>query len=258
MALRDPDSALAPVVGLPESYPPGLTPWHAHRRMQLMYAVEGSLTVLTDRGSWVLPPNRALLLPSGLRHALKLRRKVALRTLYLAEEAGWVTPPAMPAVIGVPPLLRELIVAATELPWDYPATGSSARLARVLCDRLLVMDQEPVHLPELQDPRAMRLAAIFYARPGERRPLIELARETGASLRTLERLWKAETGLTLGEWVQQLRLMFAMEAIAAGSAIGDAAFDVGFENPSSFIAVFRRRFGTTPARYFGTSEGPVR
>lgn len=254
---RDPDAARAPVVGLPESYQPGLTQWHAHRRMQLMYAVEGSLTVLTDGGSWVLPPNRALLLPGGVRHGLKLRRRVSLCTVYLAQEAGWVTPPALPMVMAVPALLRELIVAVTELPWDYPATGRSARLARVLCDQLRSIDQEPVHLPEPRDHRARRMAALFYAQPAERRPLAELARETGASLRTLERLWKAETGLSLGEWVQQLRLVFALEAIADGSTVGDAAFAVGFENPSSFIAVFRRRFSTTPARYFTPSApGP--
>ena len=47
-----------------------------------------------------------------------------------------------------------------------------------------------------------------------------------------------------------MRLMLALEIIAAGSSIGDAAFDVGFENPSSFIALFRKQFGVTPARYF--------
>ncbi|MCA3648656.1 MAG: helix-turn-helix domain-containing protein [Methylobacterium sp.] len=251
MLLRDPDLAEAPLVGLSESYQPGLTDWHAHRRIQLMYATEGSLTVLTEAGSWVLPPSRALLLPGGLRHVLKLRRRAELRTLYLDAETDWITTPAAPQVIAVPALLRELILAAVEAPWDHSIESRSGRLARVLCDELVMLEQEPVHLPELQDSRARKLAAIFYAKPAERRSLMELAAEAGASLRTLERCWKAETGLAIREWVQQLRLMFALEAIAAGARIGDAAFEVGFENPSSFIALFRQHFGTTPARYFG-------
>jgi AraC-like DNA-binding protein len=32
--------------------------------------------------------------------------------------------------------------------------------------------------------------------------------------------------------------------------IGDAAFAVGYQNPSSFIAVPKRAFGVTPTRYF--------
>ena len=251
MLLRDPDLAEAPLVGLSESYQPGLTDWHAHRRIQLMYAAEGSLTVLTEAGSWVLPPSRALLLPGGIRHALKLRRRAELRTLYLDAETDWITTPAAPQVIAVPALLRELILAAVEAPWNHSFESRSGRLARVLCDELVMLEQEPVHLPELRDTRARKLAAIFYAKPAERRSLMELAAEAGASLRTLERHWKAETGLAIREWVQQLRLMFALEAIAAGARIGDAAFEVGFENPSSFIALFRQHFGTTPARYFG-------
>jgi AraC-like DNA-binding protein len=66
----------------------------------------------------------------------------------------------------------------------------------------------------------------------------------------MDRLFMAETGMGVGMWVQQMRLMLALEIIAAGSSIGDAAFDVGFENPSSFIALFRKQFGVTPARYF--------
>jgi AraC-like DNA-binding protein len=46
------------------------------------------------------------------------------------------------------------------------------------------------------------------------------------------------------------RLIFALERIADGMSVGDAAFSVGFENPSSFIALFKRQFGKTPGRYF--------
>lgn len=251
MPWLDPDLATSPVVGLSERYEPGTTAFHAHKRAQLLLAGEGSLTVLARQGLWVLPPNRALLIPSGIEHALQLRRPAAFRILYFDPLMSWTPQIDVPRVASVPALLRELIIAMVEQPWNYPQDSPSWRLARVLSDRLIYLDQQPVHLAQPQDSRAQRMAQVFFANPAERRPLSELAREAGASLRTLERLFKAETGLSLGQWVQNFRMIVALEKLADGARVADAAFLVGFDNPSSFIALFRSRFGTTPARYFG-------
>jgi AraC-like DNA-binding protein len=249
--IRDPDQAPAPLVGLAERYDAGDVAEHSHRRTQIMFAIEGAMTVLTAQGSWVLPSNRALWLPGSTPHALKMRRPVALRTLYLDGEVDWLPRRASPAVLQVPAFVKELILAAVDAPWDYAPGSAEARLAQVLCDRLISAGQEAVHLPEPLDRRARRLAAFYHADPAERRPLKTLASEAGASLRTLERLFVRETGLSIIPWTQQLRLLVALERLAHGASVGDAAFAVGFENPSSFIALFRRSFGTTPGRYFG-------
>lgn len=250
MQLKDPDSAIAPVVGIAERYDPGLGAMHHHARAQIMYAVSGSMTVLTSRGSWVLPPSRALWLPANMRHALKASRAIELRTLYIDEGRIALSPRKEPMVIDVAPLLRELFLTMAAKPWDYGAGSANARLARVVCDQLAESAQQPLYLPDPLDPRARRLATMLYENPRNRRPLAVLAPLAGASVRTMDRLFMAETGMSVGMWVQQMRLMLALEIIAAGSGIGDAAFDVGFENPSSFIALFRKQFGVTPARYF--------
>jgi len=250
MQVKNPDLAPAPVVGLAEHYGPGRVAEHTHRRAQVMFAVSGSMTVLTDAGSWVLPANRALLIPGMCPHALDVRRNLELRTLYLDETAGFVPRLSAPAVVAVSALIRELIAALCQEPWNYGPESAAFRLAHVLCDRLLPETREPVHLPEPSDPRIRRLARIYLENPAERRPISEVARQSGASLRTVERLFRQETGLSVGEWIIQRRLMRAMELISDGIAIGEAAFRVGFENPSSFTAAFRQRFQVSPREYF--------
>ena len=47
-----------------------------------------------------------------------------------------------------------------------------------------------------------------------------------------------------------MRVVFALEMLASGKSVGDVAFNVGYQNPSSFIAVFRRIFAVTPTAYF--------
>ena len=71
-----------------------------------------------------------------------------------------------------------------------------------------------------------------------------------ASERTLERLFHAEVGLSLGRWQQQVRLLHALQLLAGERSVTEVALRVGFESPSAFIAMFRRAMGTTPSRYF--------
>jgi AraC-like DNA-binding protein len=252
MKKSDPDSATRPVVGLSERYAAGTVRAHRHQRGQLMYAVRGALTVLTDLGSWVLPPHRALWIPAGLAHGLKVGTSAELRTLYFAPKTRPVSAWRSCQVVEVSPLVRELILHVVALRWDYPSQGADARLVRVLLERLSAVQQEPVHLPWPADQRARRLATHMCAHPTDRRPIPVLASAIGSSARTLERTFAAETGMSIGTWLQQMRLVFALEMLAAGTPVGDAAFQVGYENPSSFIAVFRRTFGTTPAKYFSS------
>lgn len=252
---RDPDQARPPVVGFSHDYEPGMVPAHAHaRRAQVMYAVQGAMTAVTDHGRWVLPPERALWVPPGIAHTVTNARPIKLRTLYVAPDAEGK--PVWPtcAVVGITPLVRELILACVDFPWDYGPAGPEARLARVLLDRLTLLPEEPLHMPEPRDSRARAAAEVLKRQPGDNRTVREIAREAGASGRTMERLFVEETGLSFGAWRLRLRMLEALERLAAGDSVTSTAFAVGYENPSSFIAAFRTIFGTTPARYFTRRE----
>ena len=44
-------------------------PRHAHKRGQLLYAATGVVTVITDEGSWVVPPRRVMRSPERETHS---------------------------------------------------------------------------------------------------------------------------------------------------------------------------------------------
>jgi AraC-like DNA-binding protein len=153
-------------------------------------------------------------------------------------------------VVSVSPLIRELLKVCSEQPWDYPRASRSSRLAQVLLEQLEVHEQAPLELPELTDPRAKRVAAMLRADPADRRSLAELASAAGASHRTIERLFASETGMSFGRWRIRHRMITALEKLANGHTVGNVAYAVGYESPSSFVAAFRDTFGTTPTSYF--------
>jgi len=91
--------------------------------------------------------------------------------------------------------------------------------------------------------------------PADSRVLEQWATEAGASARTLARLFQSETKMSFRAWRQQLRLMRALEMLAAGVQVTNVALDLGYESVSAFTAMFRRSFGTPPTRYFSEQQG---
>src|SRR5687768_7090781 len=82
---------------------------HAHAWHQLTFALRGHLEVETDDARALVPPDCAVWVPAGLRHAEAMWAPVTVRTLYLAPGA-LPRAPARTHTIAISPLLRELIV----------------------------------------------------------------------------------------------------------------------------------------------------
>jgi quercetin dioxygenase-like cupin family protein len=71
-----------PVAALADEYPPNsYDPPHSHKRGQLVYAISGVLVCTTRDATFVVPPQRALWVPSGVVHEARTRGHVSLRTL---------------------------------------------------------------------------------------------------------------------------------------------------------------------------------
>lgn len=222
---------------------------HSHPWHQLVYASRGVMTVRTPEGAWVVPTNRGVWVPAGTRHSIQMSGPVSLRTLYLLPRLSASLPDRC-RVVGISPLLRELILRIVELESLNLRIPAHAHLVSVLLDHLQVMESDAVHLPLPHDARAKRIAALLQQEPSDGRPLIELSKIAGASKRTIERLFKSETGLGFGKWRQQLRLGHALRLLAAGEAVTNVALEVGYYSASAFISAFRTTFGQTPGQYF--------
>jgi AraC-like DNA-binding protein len=223
---------------------------HNHDWAQVIYAQRGMLRVMADQQVWLVPPTRALWIPPGLEHEFIVKGEVGLRTLYVA--------PARSAAVArgvetfeISPLLRELILHILSLQILDPSIAAQDRLAGVLVD--LINDAPPIDLvlPLPGDARARRLADHFQAQPCDRRGLAQLATSAGASLRTLQRLFHTETGITIDAWRQKARLIAATVPLAEGAKITAAALDCGYDSPSAFTAAFKRQFRMTPSQFAG-------
>lgn len=118
----------------------------------------------------------------------------------------------------------------------------------VILDQFDERDTVPLQLKMPSDARATRVAKMLEAEPANDESLSAIAKRAGASARTLERLFRAETGVSFQQWRQRLRLIYALRLLAAGESVTNVALEVGYSSTSAFIAMFRRELHTTPAR----------
>ena len=221
---------------------------HVHPWPQLIYASAGVMTVWTEEGSWIAPPHWAVWAPANVRHGIRFSGQSAMRTLYMRpqESAGL---PAQCSVIAVSPLLRELILRTVEIGMLDERTPSHRAMARLIVDEVRDRPTPSLDLPMPASVAARRAAEQIL----EGVPAGEIA-EIALSTRTLERRFAEETGMTVGRWRRQARLLDALRQLASGQSVKVVAQDAGYSSPSAFVSAFRSVYGVTPARYFDSPQ----
>lgn len=211
----------------------------------VVYAVSGVLRAVTPGRSWIVPPHRALYVGDDVGIQVRTGRPTAVRCLYFDDSLAGVESGIR--VLNVPPLLRELLLdAVRRSPLDVDDTVDAATVTLVL-DLLNRQPGAPLELPMPRDDRARSLADAIVVDPALS---IAAATHSGlASRRTFERLFRAETGMSLAGWQRRVRMLAAVGLLADGASVTAAATGVGYSTPSAFAAAFRSEMGAPPSAF---------
>ncbi len=223
---------------------------HTHRHGQLIHAISGVMTVHADGGSWVVPTGRAVWVPAGVRHEIRMAGDVQMRTVFVAHAVR----PGLPRecrVIAVSVLLRELIVTAGTLPAGYDLGCRAGRVLALILDEIEIAPPLSLHVPMPRHPALAALCTRLIHDPASSVALQDWADRVPMNARTFARLFKRETGMTHGAWCRHARLLLSLPRLAAGTPILALALEHGYDSPSAFAAMFRKALGVPPSAYFG-------
>lgn len=242
------------VIATGNEYPPHyVLPSHSHRRGQLLYASTGVITTITSEGSWVVPPRRALWIPPGVAHEVRMSGPVATRSAYVTPEAAHAAGLAEHCqVIAVSPLLHELLMEAVDLPAEYDLDSRDGRVMALLLDEIRRMPVLPLSAPLPHEKRLAKLCRDLLQDPSQEVKIDDMATRAGMSRRHFTRTFREETGMSFTAWRQQACLLSALTRLSNGEAITQVAVDLGYGNPSAFTAAFRRVLGMAPSRYLAS------
>ena len=238
---------------------------HHHPWGQLALSATGVVRLTVERGTYLVPPSRALWVPPGVEHAVTVIEDTDLCTLYLHQPPGCAGPEVPKAeqaawrqcrVLEVSDLLRALVMAMDIRP-DGDRALAADELQRERRMSALVLDElrraRPVRLG-VDLPADKRLRALCEAvldDPTRHDTLDGWARDSGASRRTVARLFRQELGTTFVQWRQQVLLAKALALAARKVPMATIAAELGYASPSAFSAMVRRSVGAPPRQFFG-------
>jgi AraC-like DNA-binding protein len=227
-----------------------VTGWHRHDLHEVVYAFEGVAEVETERFRYLLPPQRAMWIPAGLEHCTTLNRVRSVAVLFDPKMIRGTGTHAR--VVGVAPVLREMMIHATRWPISRPHSDPAAdaffeALAGVT--REAIEEEAPLCLPNSADPVVQAIMAATQA------DLAGITSErvcaaVGISQRTLRRRFRTATRMPWQEYLLASRMLRAMSLLTERRrSVLEVSIEVGFESASAFSRSFARFAGETPSAY---------
>jgi AraC-like DNA-binding protein/quercetin dioxygenase-like cupin family protein len=226
---------------------------HSHSRSQLLYAMTGVVTVTTSFGRWMLPPEHALWIPAATIHSVDIAGEVEMRSVYVKPDA-LAGLPAHLHVAALTPLMRSLILAASDLPPGAPLDPRGEFLMGSMLHEIPRLAERPLGLAFPAEKKLAELCRAFLAAPSPHSPIDAWATALGMSRRTFTRHFRRQTGLSLSTWRRQACLMAALPRLSAGEPVTRVALDLGYDSVPAFTTMFRRMLGAAPRTYLRSAR----
>lgn len=224
--------------------------WHCHDTGLLWLMDSGLLGVRTDQQSVVIAKNTVIYMPPNMIHREKLMG---------SEVTGWfITIPvkhtgSLPknfCVLETTALLIALFKRIAS--WDErkERTPAQERLTLALLDELqTAREADHLCIPFPKRASLRLIAKKIMSNPADMNEVGYWARIAGMSKRSFTRIFSEETGLNFVLWRQRVKTHSALLRLTAGSRVSEVAYDLGYKNISTFIAVFKRQLGFSPRKY---------
>lgn len=240
---------------------------HSHPWAQMAISMGGVIRLSLDHATYIVPPSRAIWVPAGVPHAVTMVETARLYTLYFlpanagaGAQAGWMEQPAWQQcrVLQASELLRALVrELSTDSDADPPLAPDALQrehhLSALVCDELRRAEVMRLGIVLPRDKRLQHLCRAVLEDPTRHASLEAWALDTGASLRTVARLFRSELGCTFTQWRQQVVLAHAVALAARQMPIAHIAAELGY-TPSAFSAMVRRSVGMTAAAFLGQHQ----
>lgn len=228
------------------THPPGLVSLPTQPGWdRLVFAQAGLFTAHTESRAWTIPAHRALCVPDGTGIRVQTTRRAAIRCLYFDAELALLD--GKVRAVNLSSLTSELALrAVARAPMDL-ATRVDAALITLLAEELAGEPDASLHLPFPVDLTALLVATAIAADPTL--GLDDHLRDVGASRRSVERRFKTETQMSLGQWRRRARILAGVAMLSEGENVTTVATRVGYSSPSSFVAAFRSELDAPPREF---------
>lgn len=241
---------------------------HAHTGCELYCFLQGEGYYTVEGNHYPLTPGTILLMRSGETHMPHIREGSAYERIAVHFPAEYLTEedPALTALFDDRPLGIHNCYPPEASDLDYlrysllrlctPSTGSTenrirAYLIPVLYELAGRRGQSIGDAPlpvRPRDPLVIDILDYINSHLTEEFDLDALSHRFFFSKSHINKVFRAETGSSVWDYVVVKRLLLARSLLHSGISAAGAAARSGFSDYSSFFRLYRRRFGVSPAK----------
>lgn len=233
----------------------GGEPVHFHDEAQLTFAASGMIQVHIDKGRWLVPSHLGVWIPAGFSHSVEVLTDAELWMVHWEPSFATAWAPSLQLdrafAFRITPLMRSLLDASFA---SAPAADKAELIVKLMLHELSETTHAPTFLPIPTSVLGQRIADIAFSDLRNQLHVNVIASRAATSVRTMSRIFLAETGLTFKVWRQRSRIVQAMDRLARGKAIAQVSSELGFASTASFSCAFRQVTTITPSSFIDRSN----
>ncbi|WP_229402723.1 helix-turn-helix transcriptional regulator [Micromonospora okii] len=222
---------------------------------QLYWSPDGLLSARHGRHAAFVGPDEVFWAHRAVTHEVHAADRQSVYRICLRE-----VPAALDGlragVAAIDAGAARLVLALTERGYDErDAPEARRRIMAGLTPRPQPADDRPAGGPGV----AVAVATALAQDPGDPTGLAEWAERLHVSVKTLQRDFAREFGMSYSQWRTRMRLRASL-ALLETRPVGEVARRIGYASPSAFISAFAREYGCTPGRAATmrpTPDGPL-
>lgn len=242
-----------PITGYSEVINDAVCLTHAHPRAQLLYATTGVMKVVVENQIWVVNPLQGLWLPSYIEHQVDFQKDVTLYSVFI-DSSLTNTLPQSSFSFDISCFLKELLFKIISFGSVENFSDSQRRIMDVFLDEIKEIRPGATFLPMTNHPKLKTVVEALMNDLSSKSKIAYYADLISMSSKTLSRLFAKELGMTFSDWRTRLKLLEAIKRLGEKQSVKEIAFDLGYEDTSAFIFMFKKNLGQTPATYIFENE----
>jgi AraC-like DNA-binding protein len=221
---------------------------HSHSRAQLISCNTGIMEVVTKNNIWIVNSFQSVWISSNEEHQVYFPKNVEVVSAFI-DQSKTNNLPKETFAFENSNFLNSILEKITSFSNPNTLTIQQNRIVNVFLDELSQLKPSTTFLPTSQDERIKKILDHLMNDIASKHSIDYYANLLFISPRTLSRLFNKELGMSFGNWKMRLKLIEAVKQLGENKSIKEIAFNLGYENVSSFTTIFKKHFGKTPSNY---------
>ncbi len=231
--------------------------FHNHRKGQLVYVESGFQYITIEEKIYLLPQNHAVWIPPNAVHKTNSHSE-KIKLMIMFADISTKNPFYHEInVFSVPPVLKEMIKYAEKWSKQMTPDVDENLFLKALFNELprFVEHSLTLHIILPKDQRLTKVIEHLHNHYSDEIKMEDLSDTALLSFRTLERIFKKETGLTLSKYQQMLRIIKSLELLSAGHlTISETAYEVGYKSVQAYTRSFLSVMQFRPTDFIKTIQ----